>query len=427
MLKVPFVTSVITLLLLTARTWAECILYTPNIGTGIVNEQPFEVYWVGCVTPILCDFWDQDSNTILTYYDGSDSNVNFTIHNGVGARVYFTLTDSAEAKITSIVYVVKAGFGGGPSPTLSTKQPITTTAANTLPSSSSPTSQATTLSISSPSDTLPTTTDDVLSSRSSYSIPTFSYSTNTQALSSILSELSKAHTTAHTTGGGGGGGGGSQPTNSSNNNNKKSSNTGVIAGATAGGVVALGLIGGLVWFFVSRSRRNPANNGGGESFNQQPASDFGGVPSTPNMSNVHGSYGGASLTSYGNNPTTPYNPAGYNTNVGPGVAPSPIPFNNNNNNFEGAYDPNAYVPSQGGTDNQSQLNPPSLGGPPQQAYGGESFNNPIPESNVPPAGSSLPYNNNAAENWNNVPSTTAQGGYGVQRPGQPYSGAPELS
>src|SRR5258708_13110430 len=52
MLKVPFVTSIITLLLLTARTWAECILYTPNIGTGIVNDQPFEVYWVGCVVSV---------------------------------------------------------------------------------------------------------------------------------------------------------------------------------------------------------------------------------------------------------------------------------------------------------------------------------------------------------------------------------------
>ena len=141
------------------------------------------------------------------------------------------------------------------------------------------------------------------------------------------------------------------------------------------------------------------------------------------MSNVHGSYG-ASLTSYGNNPTTPNNPAGYNTNVGLGVAPSSVPINNTTNNFEGAYDPNAYVPSQGGTDNQSQLNPPSLGALPQ-AYGGDNYNNPIPESNVPP-GSSLPYNSNA-ENWNNVPSTTAQGGYGVQRSGQPYSGAPELS
>ncbi len=267
------------------------------------------------------------------------------------------------------------------------------------------------------SDNLPTTTDDVLSSLGSLSIPTYSYSTDTQALSSVLSVLSKAHITR--------GGGSSQPTNSSNNN-KKSSQTGVIAGVATGGVVALGLIGGLVWFFVSRSNRNQANGEGGEPFNQQPASDIGGIPSTPNMSNVHGSYG-ASLTPYGSNPTTPHNPAGYNTNFGPGVAPSPIPINNNNNNLEGAYYPNAYVPSQGGTDNQSQFNSPSLGGPPQQTYRGENYNNPITESNVPPPGSSLPYNNNAAENWNNVPSTNAQGGYGVQRPGQPYSGAPKLS
>ncbi len=51
MLKVTFVISIITLLL-TARTWAKCTLDTPDTRTGIVNEQPFEVYWEGCVVSV---------------------------------------------------------------------------------------------------------------------------------------------------------------------------------------------------------------------------------------------------------------------------------------------------------------------------------------------------------------------------------------
>ena len=52
MVKLTFIASITTLLLFAAKTRAVCILYTPNALTGIVNEQEFEVHWVGCVVSV---------------------------------------------------------------------------------------------------------------------------------------------------------------------------------------------------------------------------------------------------------------------------------------------------------------------------------------------------------------------------------------
>ncbi|KAF8316261.1 uncharacterized protein EI90DRAFT_3086771 [Cantharellus anzutake] len=95
------------LLALCARVSLACTLYTPSTSQGITDEVQFQTSWTACTPPVTIQFWDKDTNTLLTSYSGSASTVYFTIHNGAGVTVYFVLIDSAGLKATSISYVVK--------------------------------------------------------------------------------------------------------------------------------------------------------------------------------------------------------------------------------------------------------------------------------------------------------------------------------
>ncbi|KAF8327464.1 uncharacterized protein EI90DRAFT_1795333 [Cantharellus anzutake] len=96
---------------LVGRVATKCTLNPPPLSDGIINDQQFQISWDNCTSPYLIQFWNRNSTSLLSTYNGTATAVYFTIENGVDYDVYFLLIDGAGVQVQSPDYIVKVCRG----------------------------------------------------------------------------------------------------------------------------------------------------------------------------------------------------------------------------------------------------------------------------------------------------------------------------